>query len=101
MGKGGEKENDEPPPLRLYFPRNYALATWNDWHRHGIYPRPGGYDAQDPALIADFRAITQRFNWHIRQLMDDDSESGELRDMPVEDLITGVSRTNWQGLIGE
>ena len=96
MGKGGEKENDEPPPLRLYFPRNYALATWNDWHRHGIYPRPGGYDAQDPALIADFRAITQRFNWHIRQLMDDDSnrEAAEFSD--DFEAIMQIDRVEWK-----
>jgi len=100
LGRGGDKEHDEPPPLRLHYPEDYILHAWADYMRHGHWPRPGGFDAQDVALVEDFQMLTRHHNWHVRQLTDD-GESGELRDMPVEDLIVGVGQTNWQGLIGE
>jgi hypothetical protein len=103
LGKGGgDDDDDEPPPLRLYYPLNYALHTWADYHRHGLMPRPGGYDAQDVAWVADMQTITRRYNWHVRQLMDDD-EDGE-REMDEDAFtgaIAGIQRTEWHDVLGE
>jgi hypothetical protein len=88
--------------LRLYYPLNYALHTWADYHRHGLMPRPGGYDAQDVAWVADMQTITRRYNWHVRQLMDED-EDGE-REMDEDAFtgaIAGIQRTEWHDVLGE
>lgn len=99
-GKAKDGGEDEPPPLRLHYPLNYALHTWADYHRHGLMPRPGGFDAQDVAWVADMQAITTRFNWHVRQLMDDSAE----RDLDVGEYvgaIAGVERRDWRDVLGE
>jgi hypothetical protein len=101
MGKSKGGGDDEPPPLRLNYPLNYALHTWADYHRHGLMPTPGGYNEQDPAWVADMQAITRRYNWHVRQLLDQDEDGGGLRDADVDDFIVGVGQTEWRGLIGE
>lgn len=102
MGKGGSEGEDEPPSLRLNYPLHYILHAWSDYHQHGHWPRPGGFDAQDVALVADFQTITRRFNWHVRQLRDD--EDGGERDMDTNafaGVIAGVGRTDWSVFGGE
>ena len=101
MGKADSGGDDEPPPLRLHDPRHYALRTWADYHRHGLMPRPGGFDAQDTAWSADMDAIMRRYNWHVRQLMD--KPEGE-RDLDVADYvgaIAGIERRDWREVLGE
>lgn len=44
------------------------IRTWLDHKRHGIYPEPGGLNAQDAALIDDWSGIAARYNWLYRQL---------------------------------
>ena len=86
----------------MNYPLNYALHTWADYHRHGLMPRPGGYDAQDPAWTADMNTITRRYNWHVRQLMDEDSSKE--RDLDVAEYvgaIAGVQQTDWRDVLGE
>ena len=104
MGKATDGGDDEPPPLRLSYPLGYILHAWADYIRHGTYPKPGGFDAQDVALVADFSALTKRYNWHIRRLMDEDSDGG-LRQRraapraPADDLLT-ISRQAERALTG-
>lgn len=101
MGKIKDGGEDEPPPFRLNYPLNYALHTWADYHRHGLMPRPGGYNEQDPAWVADMQAVTRRYNWHVRQLRDED---GGETDLDVDEYIGAISkveRRNWQDVIGE
>lgn len=102
MGKAKDGGgSDEPPPLRLWYPLNYALQTWADWTKHGLLPKPGGYDAQDAAWTADMQTITRRYNWHMRQLTAEDGGGDTLRDMDDDDLIPHAGRVDWHGLIGE
>lgn len=87
----------------MNYPLHYALHTWADYHRHGLMPRPGGYDAQDVAWVADMQAITRRYNWHVRRLLDEDKQ-GEERDLDVAEYIgaiAGVSQTDWRDVLGE
>lgn len=101
LGKGGG-DDDDLPPLRLNYPKHYVLHAWSDYIRHGIYPKPGGYDAQDTALIADFNVLTAHYNRIARELQDDDS--GGERDMDTGEfagVIGGIQQTEWRGLIGE
>jgi hypothetical protein len=82
---------------------HYALRTWADYHQHGLMPRPGGYDAQDVAWAADMQALTSRYNWHVRQLLNED-EPGAERDLDVDEYvgaIAGVSQTDWRDVLGE
>jgi hypothetical protein len=102
LGKGNGGGEDEPPPLRLHYPLHYALRTWADYHRHGLMPRPGGYDAQDTAWSVDMDVITKRYNWHVRQLSDEDSD-GE-QDMETDAFtgaIAGIQQTDWRDVLGE
>jgi hypothetical protein len=102
LGKGNGGGEDEAPPLRLYYPLNYALHTWADYHRHGLMPRPGGYDAQDVAWVADMQTITRRYNWHVRQLMDDDEDGDrEMDEDAFTGAIAGIQRTEWHDVLGE
>ena len=71
-------------------------------------PRPGGYDAQDPAWTADMNAITRRYNWHARRIMDDTRrEDGQptrpdrLRDVAIEDLFAGAESQSWGSFMRE
>jgi hypothetical protein len=68
-------------------------------------PRPGGYDAQDVAWVADMQTITRRYNWHVRQLMDDDEDNdGSEQDMDTNAFagaIAGIQRTEWHDVLGE
>ena len=105
MGKAKDGGDDEPPPFRLHYPLHYALRTWADYHRHGLMPRPGGYDAQDPAWSADMDTITRRYNWHARQLLNEhDDERAAERDLDVDAYIGAVAhveRRDWRDLLGE
>lgn len=60
-GESFKEELDEPPPL--HHEVNYAIRTWLDHRAHGSYPNPGGYNKQDPLLMADFHTLTL---YHIR-----------------------------------
>ena len=99
LGKGGDRDHDEPPPLRLNYPIDYVLHAWADYKTHGHWPRPGGFDAQDTALVEDFAMLTRHYNKWVHELADQDG--GGLHDMDVDDLIVGVDRVDWTGLIGE
>ena len=47
---------DDPQPL--HHEVNYVIRTWLDHRKHGTYPRPGGYDEQDPDLMEDWHTLT-------------------------------------------
>jgi hypothetical protein len=60
----GEPYKDElETPPKLNHEVNYAIRTWLDHRKHGIYPRAGGYDDQDPDLMADWHTLNL---YHIR-----------------------------------
>lgn len=102
MGKAKDGGDDTPPPFRLNYPLTYALHAWADYMRHGHWPRPGGFDAQDVALVEDFQTITRRYNWHVRQLRDEGDEDG--RDLDVDGyigVISGIERRDWRDVLGE
>mgnify|MGYP003423653602 FL=1 len=101
MGKKQEGGDEQPPPFRLNYPLHYVLHAWADYHQHGRWPRPGGFDAQDVALVADFQTITRRFNWHIRQLADQDG--GGEHDMSIDafaGVIGNIQQSDWHAFGG-
>lgn len=46
----------------LYYPLDYVIDTWYQNDRHGTFPAPGGYDMQDPLLMADWRKLNLLYN---------------------------------------
>jgi hypothetical protein len=97
LGKAKDGGDDEPPPLRLNYPLNYALSTWADYHRHGLMPRPGGYDAQDVAWTADMNALMRRYNWHARRLMKADDSNREAAEFSDDfEAIMQIDRVEWK-----
>lgn len=108
LGKGDDEDDTEPPPLRLNYPINYLLHAWSDYKTHGHWPRPGGFDAQDEALVQDFQTLTRRYNWHARRIMDDtrreDGHSARpdrLRDVAIKDLFAGADSQSWGSFMRE
>ncbi len=104
LGKGGG-EDDDLPPLRLNYPTHYVLHAWADYIRHGIYPKPGGYDAQDVALIRDFSLLTRYYNRIARDMAgNDEQDADNLRELDVGQFvgaIAGVERRDWMDTLGE
>lgn len=73
-----DEEAAEPPPVALWFPLEYALDTWNDHEKHGSYPAVGGYNAQSPALLEDWRRLNQRYNFWFDQLLQEQQADKEM-----------------------
>lgn len=55
--KGEPLKDDLDEPSHLFHEVNYAIRTWLDHRKHGSYPKPGGYDRQDPFLMADWHTL--------------------------------------------
>ena len=66
--------------------------------RHGHWPRGGGFDAQDVALVADFQTLMHRYNWHARRLMKADDSNREAAEFSDDfEAIMQIDRVEWKG----
>lgn len=78
----------EPPPLNHEL--DYVIATWTQHKLHHTYPRAGGYDDQDEALMHD---------WHTLNLFYARVSNGQLTTFDMSQFRT--SSRAWSEVAGE
>lgn len=82
----------------LFYPLQYALDTWFDHKRFGIYPNGLPYDEQDPALLSDWYNITQRFN----RIADRLSAADDEQEAPAEqEIVFEPHAPHWRDVMGK
>jgi hypothetical protein len=101
-----EEEEQEPPRVLFWYPKEYVLQTWRQNQKHGTFPGGGAYNDLDPQLEADWQRITARYNWHYDQLRPRDDGNGNRTSKRASDIwheLSNESETaqDWQATLGD